>query len=110
MEIFSFATWTPSLRAICGEGKGLKELDISIIVPGLMGYALLRFRQEFFCHPSSETFFFFLGPVFFLVFYHGLFSFLFFAIHDTQNKHKRKLGVNKSQVANINERKRGDMK
>ena len=111
MEIFSPATWRPALSAICGEGKGLKELDISIIVPGLMRYALMRFRQEFFRHPSSETFFFFfLGPVFFLVFNHGLFSFLYFAIHDTQNEHKRKLGVNKSQVANVNKRKRGDMK
>ena len=64
-----------------------------------------------FSHPSSETFFFFfLGPVFFLVFNPGLLSFLFFAIHDTQNEHKRKLGVNKSQVANVNKRKRGDMK
>ena len=45
---FSPATWRPALRAICGEGKGLKELDISILVPGLMRYALMRFRQEFF--------------------------------------------------------------
>ena len=36
MEIFSPATWRPALGAISGEGKGLKELDISIIVPGLM--------------------------------------------------------------------------
>ena len=64
-----------------------------------------------FRHPSSETFFFFfLGPVFFFVFNHGLFSFLFFAIHDMQNEHKRKVGVNKSQDVNVNERKRGDMK
>ena len=63
-----------------------------------------------FRHPSSETFFlFFLEPVFFLVFNHGLFSFLFFAIHNTQNEHKRKLGVNKSQIVNVNKRKRGDM-
>ena len=48
MEIFSPATWRPALSAICGEGKGIKELDISIIVPGLMRYALMRFRQEFF--------------------------------------------------------------
>ena len=48
MEIFSPATWRPALSAICGEGKGLKELHISIIVPGLMRYALMRFRQEFF--------------------------------------------------------------
>ena len=48
MEIFSPATWRPALSAICGEGKGLKELDISIIVPGLMRYALMRFRQESF--------------------------------------------------------------
>ena len=48
MEIFSPATWRPALCAICGEGKGLKELDISIIVPGLMRYALMPFRQEFF--------------------------------------------------------------
>ena len=48
MEIFSPATWRPALSAINGEGKGLKELDISIIVPGLMRYALMRFRQEFF--------------------------------------------------------------
>ena len=48
MEIFSPATWRPALSAICGEGKGLKELDISIIVPGLMHYALMPFRQEFF--------------------------------------------------------------
>ena len=27
MEIFSPATWRPALSAICGEGKGLKELD-----------------------------------------------------------------------------------
>ena len=47
MEIFSPATWGPALSTICGEGKGLKELDISIIVPGLMRYALMRFRQEF---------------------------------------------------------------
>ena len=44
MEIFSPATWRPALSAICGEGKGLKKHDISIIVPGLMPYALLRFR------------------------------------------------------------------
>ena len=42
-NIFSPATWRPALSAICGEGKGLKELDKSILVPGLM-----RFRQEFF--------------------------------------------------------------
>ena len=48
MEIFSPATWRPALSAICGEGKGLKEVDMSIIVPGLMRYALIRFRQEFF--------------------------------------------------------------
>ena len=28
MEIFSLATWRAALSAICGEGKGLKELDI----------------------------------------------------------------------------------
>ena len=51
MEIFSPATWRPVLGAICGGGgggKSLKELDISIIVPGLMRYALMRFRQDFF--------------------------------------------------------------
>ena len=48
MEIFSPATRRPALSAICGEGKGLKELDTSIIVPGLMRYALMRFRQKFF--------------------------------------------------------------
>ena len=48
MEIFSLATWRPALSAICGEGKGLEELDASIIVPGVMCYALMRFRQEFF--------------------------------------------------------------
>ena len=76
-------------------------------------YALRAYAvsARVFRHPSSETFFFFfLGPVFFLVFNHGLFSLLYFAIHDTQNEHKRKLGVNKSQVANVNKRKRGDMK
>ena len=41
------ATWRPALSAICGEGKGLKELDISNIVPGLMRYALMRFRKSF---------------------------------------------------------------
>ena len=58
MEIFSPSTWRPALSRICGEGKGLKELDISIIVPGLIRYALMRFRQEFFAilhrkHSSS---------------------------------------------------------
>ena len=48
MQIFSPATWRPALSAICGEGKGLKEHDISIIVPRLMRYVLIRFRQEFF--------------------------------------------------------------
>ena len=48
MEIFSPAIWRPALSAICGEGKGLKELDTSIIVPGLMCYALMRLRDEFF--------------------------------------------------------------
>ena len=48
METFSLATWRPALSAICGEGKGLRELDISIIVPGLMRYALMRFRLKFF--------------------------------------------------------------
>ena len=48
MEIFSLATWRPALSAICGERKGLKELDILNIVPGLMRYALMRFWQEFF--------------------------------------------------------------
>ena len=43
MEIFSPANWRPALSAICGEGKGLKEHDISIIVPGLMRNALMRF-------------------------------------------------------------------
>ena len=43
MEIFSPANWRPALRAKCGEGKGLKELDISMIVNGLMRYALMRF-------------------------------------------------------------------
>ena len=112
VEIFSPATWRPALSAICGEGKGLKELEISIIVPGLMRYVrAYAVSARVFRHPSSETFFFFfLGPVFFLAFNHGLFSFLFFAIHDTQNEHKQKFGVNKSQVANVNKRKRGDLK
>ena len=48
MEILSRAIWRPALSAICGEGKGLKELDISIILPGLMRYALMRLREEFF--------------------------------------------------------------
>ena len=48
MEIFSLATWRSALRAICGEGKGLEELDASISVPGVMRYAPMRFRQEFF--------------------------------------------------------------
>ena len=111
MEIFSLATWRPALSAICGEGKGLEELDASITVPGVMCYALMRSRQEFFdiLHRKLSSFFF-LGSVFFLVFNHGLFSCLFFSIHDTQNKHKRKLGVNKSQVANVNKRKRSNMK
>ena len=81
MEIFSLATWRPALSAICGEGKGLKELDTSIIKP-------LSFSEE-------------LGPVFFLDFNQGLFSFLFLSIPDTQNQHKRKLGVNKSQDARV---------
>ena len=54
MEIFSPATWRPALSAICVEGKGLKEIDISIIVPGLMRYALMRFRQEFFAVPHRK--------------------------------------------------------
>ena len=33
MEFFSLATWGPALSAICGNGKGLKELDTSIIKP-----------------------------------------------------------------------------
>ena len=77
------------------------------------GYALCAYgvSARVFRHPSLKTFFFFfLGPVFFLVFNHGLFSFLFFSIHNMQNEHKQKLGVNKSQVANVNKRKRSDMK
>ena len=48
MEIFLPATWRPALSGICGKGKGLKELDIWIIVPGLMRYAFVQFGQEFF--------------------------------------------------------------
>ena len=48
MEIFSPATWRPASSAICREGKGLKELDISIIVPELMRYVLMWFWREFF--------------------------------------------------------------
>ena len=48
MEIFSLATWRPALSAICGEGKGLEELDASITVPGITCHALMRFWQEFF--------------------------------------------------------------
>ena len=33
MEIFSLTTWRPVLSAICGDGKGLKELDTFIIKP-----------------------------------------------------------------------------
>ena len=114
MEIFSPATWRPVLGAICGGGGGGEEpqrtryIDYCTWAYALRAYAV---SARLFCHPSLETFFFFfLGPVFFLVFNHGLFSFLYFAIHDTQNEQKRKLGVNKSQVANVNKRKRGDMK
>ena len=48
MEIFSPATWGPALSAICGEGKGLKEIDIhvSIIVSGLMRYASCKHKQK----------------------------------------------------------------
>ena len=80
MEIFSPATWRQALSAICGEGKGLKELDISIIVPGLMRYALMRLRQEFFAilHGKlSSSFFrtsfllsFLPRTLFFLIFRH----------------------------------------
>ena len=77
MEIFSPATWRPALSAICGEGKGLKELDISIIVPGLMRYALMRFRQEF--SPSFiRNFLLFLRTSFLLSFQPRTLFFLIF--------------------------------
>ena len=82
MEIFSPATWRPG-------GKGpqrTRYIDYCSWAYALRAYAV---SARVFRHPSSETFFFFfLGPVFFLVFNHGLFSFLYFAIHDTQNEHK----------------------
>ena len=31
MEVFSLATWRAALSAICGEEKGLKELETSTI-------------------------------------------------------------------------------
>ena len=92
-------------------GKGpqiTRYIDFCTWAYALRAYAV---SARVFRHPSSETFFFiFLGQLFFLVFNHGLFSFLFLAIHDTQNEHKRKLGANKSQVANVDKRRRDDMK
>ena len=92
-------------------GKGpqrTRYIDFCTWAYALRAYAVW---QEFFAilHRKLSSLFF-LGPFFFLVFNHGLFSFLFLAIHDTQNEHKRKLGVNKSQVASVDKRKRGDMK
>ena len=104
MKIFSLATWRPALSPICG-GGGERALKNSIYRLLYLGLCAMEFRQKFCAILNSSGtffFFFFLGPVFFLVFNHGLFSFLFFAIHDTKNEYKRKLGVNKSQVANVN--------
>ena len=78
---------------LCGFGKSFS--------PSLIGNFLLLFhRTSFFLSFQPRA-------LFFLIFRH---TFWYFAIHDRQNEHKRKLGVNKSQVANVNKRKRGDMK
>ena len=78
MEIFSLTTWRPALSAICGEGKGLKELDISVIVPGLMRYALMQFRQEFFAILIENFLLLFLRTSFLLSFQPWTLFFLIF--------------------------------
>ena len=62
-------------------------------------------------HPSLNLCLF-LRPGFLLRFQPGTLSFLFLSIPDTQNQHKRKLGVNKSQDARVlkqKEEKRHEM-
>ena len=68
------------MSAICGEGKGLKELDISITVPGLMRYALMRSRQEFFAilHRVGNFLLLFLRTSFLLSFQPQTLFFLIF--------------------------------
>ena len=111
MEIFFTRNLEASVERNMRRGKGPRRPPC--VRYCTWGHALCTYAvsARVFRHPSSKTFFFFfLGPVLFLVFNHGLVSFLFFSIHDTQNEHKRKLGVNKSQVANVNKRKRSNMK